>query len=54
MSMMKEILIDTGMDSVKMLPYLFAAFVLIEVLEQYSGTFAGKLLIKMEIGRAHV
>ena len=45
--MMKEILIDTGMDSVKMLPYLFAAFVLIEVLEQYSGTFAGKLLIKM-------
>ena len=47
MSMMKEILIDTGMDSVKMLPYLFAAFVLIEVLEQYSGTFAGKLLIKM-------
>ena len=36
MSMMKEILIDTGMDSVKMLPYLFAAFV-----DRSPGTIFG-------------
>ena len=30
---MKDILIDTSLDVLKMLPYLFAAFVLIEVLE---------------------
>lgn len=48
--MIKEVLIDTGMDSLKMLPYLFAAFVLIEVLEQYSGAFTKRILGK--VGKA--
>lgn len=50
MEMLKEILMDTGMDCLKMLPYLFAAFMLIEALEQYSGTFARKVLLK--VGKA--
>lgn len=50
MDMIKEILIDTGIDSLKMLPYLFAAFVLIEVLEQYSGAYTEKILLK--VGKA--
>ena len=48
--MMKEILIDTSLDVLKMLPYLFAAFMLIEVLEKYSGAFTEKILLK--VGRA--
>ena len=47
---MKEILIDTSLDVLKMLPYLFAAFMLIEVLEKYSGAFTEKILLK--VGRA--
>lgn len=43
MGMIKEILIDTSMDSLKMLPYLFAAFVLLEILEQYSGAFTQRV-----------
>ncbi len=50
MDMIKEVLIDTGMDSLKMLPYLFAAFVLIELLEQYSGAYTRELLQK--VGKA--
>lgn len=50
MEMLKEILMDTSIDCLKMLPYLFAAFVLLEVLEQYSGIFTGKLLSK--VGKA--
>lgn len=50
MDMIKEILIDTGIDSLKMLPYLFVAFVLIEVLERYSGAFTEKILMK--VGKA--
>lgn len=50
MDMIKEILMDTGIDSLKMLPYLFAAFVLIEVLEQYSGACTEKILLK--VGKA--
>ncbi len=50
MDMIKEILIDTGIDSLKMLPYLFAAFVLIEVLEQYSGACTEKILLR--VGKA--
>ena len=50
MEMMKDILTDTGMDVLKMLPYLFAAFVLIEALERYSGTYAKRVLLK--VGKA--
>lgn len=48
--MMRDILADTGMDCLKMLPYLFAAFVLLEALEQYSNTFTEKVLSK--VGKA--
>lgn len=48
--MIEEILIDTGIDSLKMLPYLFVAFVLIEVLERYSGALTEKILLK--VGKA--
>lgn len=50
MEMLKEILIDTGIDSLKMLPYLFAAFILIEALERYSGVYTEKILLK--VGKA--
>lgn len=52
MDMITEILIDTSMDSLKMLPYLFAAFVLLEILEQYSGAFTQRVLSK--VGKAGV
>lgn len=35
---------DTGADALKMLPFLFAAFLLIELLEHYSAEFTGKVL----------
>lgn len=50
MDMIKEILVDTSMDCLKMLPYLFVAFVLIEALEQYSGEFTKRVLWK--VGKA--
>ena len=50
MDMIKEILIDTGADSLRMLPYLFAAFIVIEALEQYSGVYTEKILLK--VGKA--
>lgn len=48
--MIMDILLDTGIDCLRMLPYLFAAFLLIEVLEQYSGPFTEKVLLK--VGKA--
>lgn len=35
---------DTGADALKMLPFLFAAFLFIELLEHYSGEITGKIL----------
>ena len=45
-----EIVIETCLDSIKMLPFLFFAFLLIEFLEYYSGGMSGKLLKK--VGKA--
>lgn len=45
-----EILIETCMDSIKMLPFLFLAFLLIEFLECYSGKMTENLLKK--VGKA--
>lgn len=42
-----EIVIETCLDSIKMLPFLFFAFLLIEFLEYYSGGMSGKLLKKV-------
>mgnify|MGYP002508864834 CR=1 FL=1 len=48
--MIIDILADTSTDCLKMLPYLFAAFLLLEALEQYSNTFTEKVLSK--VGKA--
>lgn len=37
---------DTGADVLRMLPFLFAAFLVIEFLEHYSAEFTGKVLGK--------
>ncbi len=50
MEILKEVLRDTSIDCLKMLPYLFVAFVLIELLEKYSGEFTKKMLLK--VGKA--
>ncbi len=48
--MIGEILADTSLDCLKMLPYLLAAFILIEALEHYSGEFTKKMLLR--VGKA--
>lgn len=50
MELLKEVLLDTSIDCVKMLPFLFAAFLLIEALEHYSGDLTVKILAK--VGKA--
>ncbi|BDF03684.1 putative manganese transporter [[Clostridium] hylemonae] len=44
MTLLKDILLDTTLDCLKMLPFLFAAFLVIEALEYYSGEFTARLL----------
>ena len=39
MNIFLDVLQDTVSDSLHMLPFLFAAFLLIETLEHYSTTF---------------
>lgn len=50
MEIIRDVFADTGIDCLKMLPFLFVAFVLIEGMEQYSGEFTEKLLLK--VGKA--
>lgn len=50
MEILKEIILDAGLDCLKMLPFLFAAFIVIEALEHYSSEFTVKLLGK--VGKA--
>ena len=45
MNIFLDVLQDTVSDSLHMLPFLFAAFLLIETLEQYSTPFINKPLI---------
>ena len=45
-----DVIIDAGIDVLKMLPFLFAAFLLIEALEHYSTDFTEKVLKK--VGKA--
>ena len=47
MEMIKDVILDTGLDCLKMLPYLFVAFILIEALEHYSGEFTENLKEKL-------
>lgn len=44
MEFFKDIAVDTLWDCLRMLPFLFAAFFLIEVMEHYSGNLAEKTL----------
>lgn len=48
--MVKDIFMDAGADVLKMLPFLMAAFLVIEALEHYSTEFTKKLLRR--VGRA--
>lgn len=47
MNLIYDILLDTGMDILKMTPFLFITFVLTEALEQYSTKFIDIFLIKI-------
>ena len=50
MKMLVDAVMDTTFDCLKMLPFLFVAFILIEALEHYSSDFTAKALAK--VGRA--
>ena len=50
MKMLVEAVMDTTFDCLKMLPFLFVAFILIEALEHYSSDFTAKALAK--VGKA--
>ena len=43
-----EVFTDAVIDCIKMLPFLFLAFLLIEALEHYSSDFTKKLMIKVD------
>lgn len=45
--MLFDVLMDTVLDSVKMLPFLLAAFLLMEWLEKYSGEYMNRMLAKV-------
>lgn len=44
---MIDIILDTSLDCLKMLPFLFVAFLVIEGLEHYSTDFTAKILAKV-------
>lgn len=50
MKMLVDAVMDTTFDCLKMLPFLFVAFILIEALEHYSSNFTAKALAK--VGKA--
>lgn len=47
MNILFDVLIDAALDSLRMLPFLFVAFLLIEALEHYSTAFANRALTKI-------
>ena len=54
MELFLDILLDALLDSLKMLPFLFGAYFLMEWLEHSSGERMEKALAGAQIGRAHV
>lgn len=48
MELLRDILSDTCLDCIKMLPFLFAAFLVIEALEHYSGDWTRRALLKVK------
>ena len=47
MELLSDIILDTVLDCLKMLPFLFIAFLLIETLEHCSGNLTGRALRKL-------
>ena len=47
--MLVDAIVDTTFDCLKMLPFLFVAFILIEALEHYSSDFTAKALVKVGV-----
>lgn len=47
MELLRDIILDTVSDCIKMLPFLFAAFLFIEILEHYSENFTARILKKV-------
>lgn len=47
MVLFMDVLLDTASDSIKMLPFLFTAFLVLEALERYSTAFINRTLIKI-------
>lgn len=45
--MISDALLDAVLDTLRILPFLFAAFLVLEAIEHYSGQFSGKLLAGM-------
>ena len=50
MEIIIDILLDTAADSLRMLPFLFAAFLLLESLEHQSGSIPEKILARFTKG----
>lgn len=48
MTIFLDVLLDAVLDSVRMLPFLFAAFLLMEALEHYSATWINKTLTTLQ------
>lgn len=48
MELLEHILIHTAADTVRMLPFLFTAFLLLEALEHYSSDWIRQTLVKLE------
>ncbi len=46
MELIKDVVLDATIDTVKMLPFLFVAFLTIEALEHYSERFSEKMMRK--------
>ena len=50
MEIITDILLDTAADSLRMFPFLFAAFLLLESLEHHSGSIPEKILTRFSKG----
>lgn len=48
MNIFSDLLLDTVLDSIRMLPFLFAAFLLMEALEHYSTAWINKTLTTLK------
>ena len=49
MKLLMDILLDTVLDGVRMVPFLFAAFLLLEALEHHSTALVQNVLTKIRL-----